>query len=228
MTRRPGGGALRARAGAVPKARNRASMRGRIIPSCTSPGTMRRRLRPGPAAGCRPRPSGNAPPAAGGPTRASHGATRSPTTPPSSPATSGRATFPATTRAPTAFLAPRPVAAFAPNGLGLFNMVGNTWEWCADAFRVRSLARAAKAPQRGGTRCRRAPAQGRLLSVPSLLLLSLSDRRAHRRQRRQLDGPRRLPSRVRQLATRQPSPLRIAKSKGYHYAACQPRRDHVG
>ena len=23
-------------------------------------------------------------------------------------------------------------------------MVGNTWEWCADAFRVRSLARAAK------------------------------------------------------------------------------------
>lgn len=38
-----------------------------------------------------------------------------------------------------------PVSAFAPNGLGLFNMVGNTWEWCADAFRVRSLARAAKA-----------------------------------------------------------------------------------
>jgi sulfatase modifying factor 1 len=34
-----------------------------------------------------------------------------------------------------------PVDAFAPNGFGLFNMVGNTWEWCADPFRVHSLAR---------------------------------------------------------------------------------------
>ena len=37
-----------------------------------------------------------------------------------------------------------PANAFAPNGYGLFNMVGNTWEWCADAFRVRSLSRAAR------------------------------------------------------------------------------------
>ncbi len=37
-----------------------------------------------------------------------------------------------------------PAGAYAQNGYGLFNMVGNTWEWCADAFRVRSLARAAK------------------------------------------------------------------------------------
>lgn len=37
-----------------------------------------------------------------------------------------------------------PVDAFEPNDLGLYNMVGNTWEWCEDPFRVRSLSRAAK------------------------------------------------------------------------------------
>lgn len=37
-----------------------------------------------------------------------------------------------------------PVDSFEPNDLGLHNMVGNTWEWCEDPFRVRSLSRAAK------------------------------------------------------------------------------------
>jgi formylglycine-generating enzyme len=37
-----------------------------------------------------------------------------------------------------------PVDAFAPNGFGLRNMVGNTWEWCADPFQIRSLARGAR------------------------------------------------------------------------------------
>jgi formylglycine-generating enzyme required for sulfatase activity len=27
-----------------------------------------------------------------------------------------------------------PVDAFPPNGFGLFNAIGNTWEWCADYF----------------------------------------------------------------------------------------------
>ncbi|MGE0769896.1 MAG: formylglycine-generating enzyme family protein [Hyphomicrobiaceae bacterium] len=42
------------------------------------------------------------------------------------------------------FAGTAPVGSFAPNSTGLFNMVGNTWEWCTDAFRVRSIARQAR------------------------------------------------------------------------------------
>ncbi|HLJ06194.1 MAG TPA: formylglycine-generating enzyme family protein [Acetobacteraceae bacterium] len=50
-------------------------------------------------------------------------------------------TFPSRNTAADGFIGTAPVDAFAANGFGLFNMVGNTWEWCADGFRVRSLAR---------------------------------------------------------------------------------------
>ncbi|MCA0998311.1 formylglycine-generating enzyme family protein [Alloyangia pacifica] len=38
-----------------------------------------------------------------------------------------------------------PVGYFPANGAGLFDMVGNTWEWTAEPFRIRSQRRAARA-----------------------------------------------------------------------------------
>ncbi len=42
--------------------------------------------------------------------------------------------FPHTNSALDGFLMTAPVDAFAPNGHGLFNVVGNVWEWCVDNF----------------------------------------------------------------------------------------------
>lgn len=38
-----------------------------------------------------------------------------------------------------------PAESFSPNGYGLYNAVGNVWEWTADSFRIRSLKRGVKA-----------------------------------------------------------------------------------
>jgi len=37
-----------------------------------------------------------------------------------------------------------PAKSYEPNGLGLYNMVGNNWEWTADPFRVKSLKKEVK------------------------------------------------------------------------------------
>jgi len=50
------------------------------------------------------------------------------------------------------FAATAPAISFAPNGYGLFNMVGNVWEWSAEPFRLRSLKKAAQGAHPHGPR----------------------------------------------------------------------------
>ncbi|WP_244317247.1 formylglycine-generating enzyme family protein [Micromonospora terminaliae] len=42
--------------------------------------------------------------------------------------------FPRRNTAEDGFIGTAPVKQYAPNGYGLFNMVGNVWEWCEDWF----------------------------------------------------------------------------------------------
>lgn len=53
-------------------------------------------------------------------------------------------TFPHTNTAADGYIGTAPAQSFGANGYGLYNMVGNTWEWTADRFRIRSLGKAAK------------------------------------------------------------------------------------
>lgn len=54
------------------------------------------------------------------------------------------------------YLTTAPVRSYAPNGLGLWQMIGNVWEWCADWFDagyyLRSPRRGPRGPVRGTTR----------------------------------------------------------------------------
>lgn len=53
--------------------------------------------------------------------------------------------FPDTNTGADGYANTAPAESFDPNGYGLFNLSGNVWEWTSDAFRIRSLKRAAKA-----------------------------------------------------------------------------------
>lgn len=55
--------------------------------------------------------------------------------------------FPNTNLCLDGYLGTSPAKSFAPNGYGLYNMVGNVWEWNVQSFKVRSLKKAVKTAQ---------------------------------------------------------------------------------
>jgi sulfatase modifying factor 1 len=61
--------------------------------------------------------------------------------------------FPGANTAEDGYEGTAPVRTYAPNGYGLYQTVGNVWEWCADSFDGRSAAGAPRVLRGGSYLC---------------------------------------------------------------------------
>lgn len=52
--------------------------------------------------------------------------------------------FPKTNTGKDGYPTTAPAQSFQPNGYGLYNMVGNVWQWTADPFRIKSLKKSVR------------------------------------------------------------------------------------
>lgn len=57
--------------------------------------------------------------------------------------------FPGNNTGADGHIGPAPAKSFEPNDYGLYNMVGNVWEWTSEPFRVRSLKKSVAAQHHG-------------------------------------------------------------------------------